>query len=185
MKMRAGRITVEISHPDKQLFGGAKVDKQDLAEYYLAVAPAMLPHLRSRPLAVERFPDGVDGSGFMQKQLPAHAPSFVEHVTVDRVGGGDITMIVCDNAATLLYLANQADLTLHPWLSTKRRLNKPDRLVFDLDPEGHDFATVQLAARSLHSILDEIGLPSFPMVTGSRGVHVTVPITSHDEFDSV
>jgi bifunctional non-homologous end joining protein LigD len=85
----------------------------------------------------------------------------------------------------LLYLANQADLTLHPWLSTKRRLNKPDRLVFDLDPAGHDFATVQLAARSLHSILDEIGLPAFPMVTGSRGVHVTVPITAHDEFDAV
>lgn len=185
MKIRAGRTAIELSNPDKQLFGDAKVDKHDLAEYYLAVAPVMLPHLRGRPLAVERFPDGIGGGGFMQKQLPPHAQAFVHHATVDRVGGGEVTMIVCDNAPTLLYLANQAALTLHPWLSREGRLTRPDRLIFDFDPAGEDFATVRLAARTLRNILDEIKLASFPMVTGSRGVHVTVPITPRAEFDDV
>jgi bifunctional non-homologous end joining protein LigD len=189
MKLRAGRDAVELSNPDKPLFGAvgrlAPITKRDLAEYYLAVAPAMIPHLRRRPLAVERFPDGVDGDGFMQKSLPPHAPDFVHRIAVGKVGGGELTMIVCDNAATLLYLANQAALTLHPWPSQEKRLDRPDRMIFDLDPGDDDFAVVQSAARELHGVLDEIGLPSYPMISGSRGVHVTVPITPREEYDDV
>ncbi|HEY2790914.1 MAG TPA: non-homologous end-joining DNA ligase [Micromonosporaceae bacterium] len=174
-----------ITHPDKQLFGAAGVSKQDLADYYATVAPAMLPHLRGRPLALERFPDGIDGEGFMQKQVAAHAPSFVHRRTVDRVGGGTVTMIVCDNAKTLDYLANQAALTLHPWLSKGRSLHRPDRLIFDLDPSHSDFAEVRTAALTLHEILTDLGLRAYPMVTGSRGIHVTVPIAARVDFDDV
>jgi bifunctional non-homologous end joining protein LigD len=184
VKISTGRTSVDITHPDKQLFGDSKIDKQDLAEYYLAAAPAMLPHLRGRPLALERFPDGIAGGGFMQKQLPAHAPAYVHHTTVDKVGG-TVTMIVCDNAPTLLYLANQGALTLHPWLSRDQEVHKPDRLIFDLDPADDDFTTVRTTAQTLHGILDDIGLPSFPMTTGSRGIHVTVPITAREDFDDV
>jgi bifunctional non-homologous end joining protein LigD len=176
---------VNLTHPDKQLFGDSKIDKQDLADYYQTVAPAMLPHLRGRPLALERFPDGITGTGFMQKQLPAHAPPYVHRVTVERVGGGEVTMIRCDNAATLCYLANSAALTLHPWLSRGKNLHRPDRLIFDLDPSDDDFATVRMAARELHDILDRLGLASFPMVTGSRGIHVTVPIAARLDVDDV
>jgi DNA primase len=84
---------VTITHPDKQLFDG--IDKQDVADHYRTVAPVMLPHLRGRPLALERFPDGIDGGGFMQKTLPANAPGYVHRTTVDRVGGGTVEMIVC------------------------------------------------------------------------------------------
>ncbi|HEY1486689.1 MAG TPA: non-homologous end-joining DNA ligase [Micromonosporaceae bacterium] len=174
-----------ITHPDKQLFGEAQISKQDLADYYRAVAPAMLPHLRGRPLALERFPDGIDGDGFMQKQLAASAPAFVHHRTVPRVGGGEVTMIVCDNARTLDYLANQAALTLHPWLSRGRNLHRPDRLIFDLDPSDDDFDTVRATAHELHGILERLGLAGYPMVTGSRGIHVTVPIAAREDFDDV
>src|SRR5262245_47662307 len=145
----------------------------------------MLPHLRGRPLGLDRFPDGIDSDVFMQKQLPPKAPSFVHHATVDRVGGGHVTMILCDNAPTLLYLANQAAIAVHPWLSRATRPRLPDRLIFDLDPAGDDFDVVRMAARSLRDILDAIGLPSYPMTTGSRGIHVTVPIAAREDFDEV
>jgi bifunctional non-homologous end joining protein LigD len=185
MKIRVGRNSIELTNPDKNLFGDTKVDKQELAEYYAAMAPVMLPHLRGRPLAMERFPDGVYSNGFIQKEVPPHVPEYVHHATVDRVGGGTITMIVCDNAPTLVYLAQHAAIALHPWLSRTSRPRWPDRLIFDLDPDGDDFATVRLAARTLHGILDDIGLPSFPMTTGSRGVHVIVPIAAREDFDTV
>jgi bifunctional non-homologous end joining protein LigD len=184
-KLRVSGRAVPLSNPDKVLFGDAGVTKRDLAAYYLAVAPAMLPHLRGRPLSVERFPDGIDGNGFLQKQVPPSVPNWVHHVAVDRVGGGTVTMYVCDNPATLVYLANQAALTLHPWLSRTRSPHRPDRLVFDLDPADGRFSTVRVAALSLREILDDLGLASYPMTTGSRGMHVTVPIDGRMDFDDV
>lgn len=184
-KVRVAGRTVPLGNPDKVLFDDAGITKRDLAEYYQAVAPAMLPHLRGRPLSVERFPDGIDGGGFMQKQVPPSVPSWVHRTEVDRVGGGSLSMYVGDNAATLVYLANQAALTLHPWLSRVRSPHRPDRLVFDLDPADDDFATVRMAAKSLREILDDLGLESFPMTTGSRGMHVTVPIDGRMEFEDV
>jgi bifunctional non-homologous end joining protein LigD len=185
-KLRVGSHAVALSNPDKVLFDDVGITKRELAGYYEAVAPAILPHLRGRPLSVERFPDGIDGDGFMQKHIPPKMPSWVHHTEVDRVGGGSLSMYVCDNAATLVYLANQAGLTLHPWLSRTRSVQRPDRLIFDLDPSGDDeFATVRMAARTLHGLIDELGLRSFPMTTGSRGLHVTVPIDARQDFDEV
>jgi bifunctional non-homologous end joining protein LigD len=189
-KVRIGGHAVALSNPDKVLFdavnGYGAISKHDLAAYYEDVASAMVPHLRDRPLAVQRFPEGIDGDGFMQKQTPPKLPSWVHHRAVDRVQGGTVAMYVCDNAATLVYLANQAALTLHPWLSRTRNLHRPDRLIFDLDPASDDdFGTVRLAARTLHGILDDLGLHAYAMTTGSRGVHVTVPIDGKDDFDTV
>ncbi|HKD96994.1 MAG TPA: DNA primase small subunit domain-containing protein, partial [Micromonosporaceae bacterium] len=155
------------------------------ADYYAAVARAMLPHLRGRPLALERFPDGVEGDGFMQKQLPAHAPGFVHHVAVGRVGGGEVDMLVCDNAATLRYLANQAAITLHHWLSRASAPRRPDRMVIDLDPAGDDFGPVRAAAAAVRGLLEEIDMPGYVMTTGSRGLHVTVPLAGRDDVDDV
>jgi bifunctional non-homologous end joining protein LigD len=183
---RIGGRSITVTHADKVLIPDGGITKRDLAAYYAAVAPAMVPHLRGRPLSVQRFPDGIDRGGFMQKHTPPAVPTWVHHAEVDKVGGGTVDMYVADNAATLVYLANQAGLTLHPWLSTVRAVHKPDRLIFDLDPSGDDeFETVRMAARTLHGILDELGLRSFPMTTGSRGLHVTVPITPREDFDTV
>ncbi|WNZ07580.1 non-homologous end-joining DNA ligase [Streptomyces sp. 11x1] len=186
--MRVGRRTVEIHRPDKVLFpadgGGKEYTKGDLVAYHRAVAPFMLPHLRGRPLMLERHPDGLDGPMFMQKNTPEHYPDRIERVEVAKEGG-TVVHPVCDDAATLVYLADQACLTLHRWLSRAGDVDRPDRLVIDLDPSVDDFAQVREAARDVRDLRDAPNLPSVPMTTGSRGVHVVVPLNGHDDFDAV
>ncbi|MGW7082474.1 non-homologous end-joining DNA ligase [Streptomyces sp. NPDC054871] len=194
--LRAGRRTVQLHRPDKVLFPadggaghaeGAGHTKGDLADYYRAVAPFMLPHLRGRPLMLERHPDGVDGPRFMQKDTPDHYPDWITRVEVAKEGG-TVTHTVCDDTATLLYLADQACLTLHRWTSRvggAGGVTHPDRLVFDLDPAKDDFGPVREAARLLGELLDHIGLPSALMTTGSRGLHVIVPLNGRHDFDDV
>lgn len=176
---------VKIGNPDKALFGDPEITKRELAAYYRTVAGAMLPHLRDRPLALQRFPDGIGADGFMQKQRPDHAPDWVKGVEVERERGGSLTMIVCDDAATLAWLADQAVITVHRWLSRTGDLNRPDRLVFDLDPPGTDFGVVRRAAYDLRELLEDLDLPAYPMTTGSRGLHVVVPIRVEETFDDV
>ncbi|MFJ3021670.1 non-homologous end-joining DNA ligase [Streptomyces tendae] len=187
--VRAGRRTVEVHRPDKVLFpagdGGAEeYTKGDLVDYHRAVAPFMLPHLRGRPLMLERHPDGTDGPRFMQKNTPEHYPEWIDRVEVGKEGG-TVCHTVCDDSATLVYLADQAALTLHRWLSRTGRLDRPDRMVFDLDPAGDDFEAVRTAARLLRELLDELRLPSAPMTTGSRGLHIVVPLDGRQVFDDV
>ncbi|MFE2437739.1 DNA primase small subunit domain-containing protein, partial [Streptomyces sp. NPDC059409] len=190
--MRAGRRTVRVHRPDKVLFpagaGGAGEPKEytkgDLVDYHRAVAPFMLPHLRGRPLMLERHPDGIGGPRFMQKNTPEHYPEWIERVEVGKEGG-TVCHTVCDDSATLVYLADQAALTLHRWLSRTGRIDLPDRMVFDLDPAGDDFEAVREAARLLGELLDELKLPSAPMTTGSRGLHVVVPLDGRQDFDDV
>ncbi|MGW4568313.1 non-homologous end-joining DNA ligase [Streptomyces sp. NPDC004561] len=189
--IRAGRRTVEIRRPGKVLFpgrGGAReYTKADLADYYQCVAPYLLPHVRGRPLMLERCPDGIDGQRFMQKNVPEHYPDWITRAEVAKEGG-TVTHVVCDDTATLLYLADQACLTLHRWLSRTDRaggLDHPDRLVLDLDPPGDDFAPVREAAAWLRELLDQLGLPAAPMTTGSRGLHLVVPLDGRHGFDEV
>jgi len=189
-RVRAGRRVVEVHRPGKVLFPGSGETKEytkgDLVEYYRAVAPFMLPHLRGRPLMLERHPDGLDGPRFMQKNTPENYPDWITRVEVTKEGG-TVCHTVCDDSATLVYLADQASLTLHRWLSRVGRLERPDRMVFDLDPsdDGDDFAPVRTAALLLGELLDELKLPSALMTTGSRGLHVVVPVNGHDDFDEV
>jgi bifunctional non-homologous end joining protein LigD len=190
--VRVGRRTLDVHRPDTVLFpasgSGKEYTKSDLVAYYRAVAPFMLPHLRGRPLMLERHPDGIDGPQFMQKNTPDHYPDWIEHVEVPKEGG-TVVHPVCANTATLVYLADQACLTFHRWLSRADRTDliaRPDRLVFDLDPaDGGDFASVRQAARLLGELLDELELPSGLMTTGSRGLHLVVPLTRRHDFDGV
>ncbi|MGH4029018.1 non-homologous end-joining DNA ligase [Actinomycetota bacterium Odt1-20B] len=199
--VRAGRHTVHLHRPDKVLFpksedgNGIKneVTKADLFAYYRAVAPFMLPHLRGRPLMLERLPDGVGGPRFVQKDTPDHYPEWVTRAEVPKKEGGSLRHTVCDNTATLLYLADQACLTLHRFQSRTGHLDFPDRLVFDLDPpgsgagsgSGDDFDAVRAAAHLLGERLDQVGLPSAPMTTGSRGLHIVVPLDGRHDVDDV
>ncbi|GGW72421.1 ATP-dependent DNA ligase [Streptomyces lucensis JCM 4490] len=189
--IRAGRRTVRVHRPGKVLFPGAagvgQYTKGDLADYYRRVAPYLLPHLRGRPLMLERHPDGLDGPRFMQKNAPGHYPDWITRAEVAKEGG-TVTHVVCDDTATLLYLADQACLTLHRWLSRTDRAagpDHPDRLVFDLDPAGDDFAQVREAAVRVRELLDELDLPAAPMTTGSRGLHLVVPLDGRHDFDDV
>ncbi|WP_435271765.1 non-homologous end-joining DNA ligase [Streptomyces parvulus] len=186
--VRAGRRTLEVHRPGKVLFpatdGTPEYTKGDLVDYHRAVAPFMLPHLRGRPLMLERHPDGVGGPRFMQKNTPEHYPEWIRRVEVGKEGG-TVRHTVCDDSATLVYLADQAALTLHRWLSRAGAVDLPDRMVFDLDPSGDDFEAVREAARLVGELLDELRLPSGLMTTGSRGLHVVVPLTARQDFDEV
>ncbi|WP_026247567.1 MULTISPECIES: non-homologous end-joining DNA ligase [unclassified Streptomyces] len=183
--MRAGRRTVEIHRPDKVLFPDDGLTKADLADYYGQLAAAMVPQLRGRPLMPERLPEGLDGPHFMQKEIPEHYPDWINRAEVAKEGG-TVTHPLCDSKATLLYLADQACLTLHRWLSRADRPDHPDRLVFDLDPPGTSFEPVRAAARDLGALLtDELRLPTALMTTGSRGLHLVVPLDRRSDFDTV
>ncbi|MFF7177063.1 non-homologous end-joining DNA ligase [Streptomyces sp. NPDC008121] len=182
--IRIGGHAVEYSRPEKPLFPDDGLTKADLVAYYRRIAPRMLPHLRGRPLMLERHPDGIDGGAFMQKDLPDHFPDWVHHAELPK-SDGSVTYVLCDDTATLVYLAGQACITPHRFLSKADRPDHPDRLVFDLDPSGDDFALVREAARQLHTLLEEVDLPSSVMTTGSRGLHVIVPLDRRAPFDDV
>ncbi|MGW1270217.1 non-homologous end-joining DNA ligase [Streptomyces sp. NPDC002491] len=187
--VRAGRRTLEVHRPDKVLFPGdgdaKEYTKGDLVAYYREAAPFLLPQLRGRPLMLERHPDGVDGPRFMQKNTPEHYPEWITRAELAKEGG-TVCHTVCDDAATLAFLADQACLTLHRWLSRSDRADRPDLMVFDLDPaDGSPFAAVREAAVRLRGLLDELRLPADLMTTGSRGLHVVVPVDGQDDFDGV
>jgi bifunctional non-homologous end joining protein LigD len=183
--MKVGGHKIEISHEDKVFFPKAKITKGDVIAYFRDVARVMLPHVRERPLAMHRHPDGIKGEGFFQKDVPDYFPSWIKRVTTPRKEGGKIDNVVCNNAATLVYLANQACIAPHVWLSRRDKLDCPDQLIFDLDPPGNKFALVRFAAKALREFFDELGLRSFVKTTGSRGLHVMVPLDRKENFDTV
>jgi bifunctional non-homologous end joining protein LigD len=177
-------MSVEISHPEKVLFPDDGITKGDLASYYERVCRWMLPHVEGRPLSLQRFPDGIARQGFFHKDVPDYFPAFVGRVEVAKAGG-TVTHALAENADTLLYLANQNTITPHVWLSRADRLRRPDRLVFDLDPASRDFAAVRRAARWTGDLLRELDLVPFAQVTGSKGIHVWVPLQRRADFDDV
>jgi bifunctional non-homologous end joining protein LigD len=182
----AGGRTIDISHPDRVLFPDAGITKLDLARYYARVAPVMVPHVRERPSAMHSFPAGIERDGFFLKDRPRHFPAWIATVEVPRRKGGSITQVLVNNAATLTYLAAQNVITLHIWTSRADRLQRPDRIVFDLDPPPErSFAEVRATARALGSLLREIGMEPFVMTTGSRGLHVDVAIRRTAEYAAV
>ncbi|NHA68897.1 non-homologous end-joining DNA ligase [Phycicoccus flavus] len=175
---------VDISHPDKELWPDAGVTKADLARYWVAVADAALPHLRDRPVSMERFPDGIEAGGFYEKKLPSHFPDHVDRVTVT-TSDGEQDQVVVSDVRTLVHLAQQACVTPHTWLSRRPELDHPDLLVVDLDPSGSDLAAVRRAARVVGEALDDLGLVPFLKTTGSRGYHVAAPVRPDEGFDDV
>ncbi|MET9494785.1 non-homologous end-joining DNA ligase [Streptomyces sp. NPDC006552] len=184
VEVRVGRRTVQVKRADKELFPRDGLTKADLVEHYRRVAPRMLPELRGRPLMLERMPDGIEGQRFYQKEVSDYFPDWIHRAVVPKEGG-EVTHVICEDAATLAYLAGQACITPHRWLSRADRPRHPDRLVFDLDPPGDDFAPVRSAAHRLRELLDELELTSGLMTTGSRGLHVVVPLNRRADADDV
>ncbi len=179
---------VEISRPEKELIPAAgpaaAVTKLDLASYYAGVAPAMMPFLRGRPVNMQRFPDGISGPSFFEKKVPGHFPDFVDTIEVN-TANGDQHQVVAGDERSLVYLANQACITPHTWLSTTDDLERPDQLVFDLDPSVPGLAAVRRATRLVGDLLDDLGLTTYLKTTGSRGYHVLVPLRRAWTFDEV
>lgn len=181
-----GARSIEIGSPDKMLFPDEGISKLDLARYHLQVGDVMVPHMRNRAMTMHRFPDGIEQDGFYQKEAPAYFPDWIRTEQVGKEGGS-LREVVCDDLATLVYLADQACITPHVTLSTVDRIDRPDRMVFDLDPPDgtDDPGPVREAARDVHELLDELELPAFLMTTGSSGYHVVVPLDGTTAFDPV
>lgn len=164
-----------ITHPDKVLFPDDGITKGELAEYYAAMAPLMLPHLRGRPVTMERFPSGIGQKGFWQKSVAKGFPAWLERVAVPKKGGVVYHPVVTD-AESLQWLTNQNTVTQHVWTSRVPDLDHPDVCVFDLDPSADDAGAVRVAALGLRALLQELGLPSWVKTSGSKGFHVLVPL---------
>jgi bifunctional non-homologous end joining protein LigD len=175
---------IALSNTDKILFPQAKATKGDLIDYYREIAPVMLPHIAGRPLSFQRYPDGIDAGGFMQKNASDYFPDWIRRARLAKEDG-EVEHVVVENAATLVYLANQACITLHVGLSRIDRIDHPDMMVLDLDPSDDDFAKVKRAAKDARSLLEEVGLAPFLQTTGSRGLHVWVPLDRSATFDEV
>lgn len=170
--------SVPVTHPDRVLFPDDGITKGDLVAYYQAVAEAMLPLVSGRPVTLQRFPNGIGKAGFYQKQASANTPDWIERVTVPKMEGGTVTHLVLRHPADLAWIANQGTIAPHVWLSRVGSLEQPDLVVWDLDPasEEGDLPGVLRAARQLRELLDELALPSYVKTTGSRGLHVCVPL---------
>ena len=182
---------MKITHPDKVLFPEDGITKADLVAYYQEVAPVMIPLVSGRPVTMQRFPNGIGRPGFLQKQIGDYFPDWIERVTAPNrrtrqaTTREQVTYMVCRGPDDLAYLANQACVTPHVWLSQTPDLYQPDQVVFDLDPASEDLGVMRSAAAALRGLLEELGVPSFLKSSGSRGLHVVVPVVPTGETDAV
>jgi bifunctional non-homologous end joining protein LigD len=174
--------TIRLSNPDKVLYPQAGFTKRDLVDWYVAIAPVLLPHLRDHPLTLKRYPDGVEGEFFYEKQSPRHRPDWVQTVTVySRHSRRDIHYTLCQDLPTLVWLANLADIELHPSLSKADEIERPATLAFDLDP-GPPASLVECCevALQLRAIFEQLGLRAFAKTSGSKGMQIYVPLNDPD-----
>lgn len=176
---------LEITHPDKLMFPEADIDKRAVVDYYARIAAVMIPHMRGRPITLERYTEGIAGDGFYHKDVAGSVPDWVSTVDVETTDGDTVTQIVCDDAATLVYIAQLDCTTPHAWLSRVGRLDRPDRVMLDLDPSTDDVDAVRFAAGCVIDLVERIGLVPFVQTTGSRGYHVVVPIHAENDFETV
>jgi len=179
-------LGIRISHPDRVLFQGQGITKIDLARYYAVVAERMLPLAADHPLSLVRCPQGRQRQCFYQKHASDGFPKDIREVPITESSGGTENYMYVHDAKGLVAAVQMGTLEFHIWGSTIDRLEQPDRLVFDLDPDPSvGFATVKRAATALHDELAELGLKSFAMVTGGKGVHVVVPLVRRAAWDEV
>ena len=175
---------IELSNLDKVLFPKSGLTKGDLVEYYRRIGATALPYYRNRPLSMHRFPDGIDAEGFFQKDTPDYFPDWIDRATLEKKDGV-VRYVVANSTAALVFLADQGCITPHLALARADKPEHPDRLIFDLDPSDEDFDKVRRAARAFKALLDELKLASFVQTTGSRGLHVVVPLSRSADFDEV
>jgi bifunctional non-homologous end joining protein LigD len=180
--VRVGRETVVLTNLDKVYWPEEGYTKGDLLRYYYEVSKTILPYLRDRPLIMKRYPDGIRGKSFHQHDVN-QAPEFVRTASLEAAEGHTVDYIIGDNVATLLYMANLGAIERHPWHSRLSDTERPDWVVFDLDPEGVTFAEICEVALSAREILDRLGLESYAKTSGSRGLHVYVPLKPVHDYD--
>lgn len=174
---------VEISHPDKIIFPD-NISKADMLHYYQRIANYILPYLEDRPITLERYPDGIEESGFIQKKAADYFPYFINTLTVD-TDKGKQEQILCNDKKSLIYLVNQGTVSFHTWLSRRDKLGQPDQVIYDLDPSGKDLSKLKEAVTIVRDHLQEAGHQPKLMSSGKSGFHVLYLIRRGKYFDSV
>jgi bifunctional non-homologous end joining protein LigD len=178
-----GELSIACTHVERVMFPADGITKGDLLGYYRDVADLMVPELTGRPLSVVRYTKGIDQGGFFQKHYQKHFPAWLDHVAAGSKTRVDYPIV--DNAAGVVYLANQGSIEFHVWTSRKDALDRPDMLVFDLDPPDGRFDLVRRTALVLRELFEQLGLPAFVKLTGSKGMHVIAPLDDAATFDEV
>jgi bifunctional non-homologous end joining protein LigD len=173
-----------ITHPEKILFPEDGITKGELASYYEMIAPVMLPHLRRRPITMERFHRGIAAPGFFQKDVSKGFPDWLVRVEVPKKDG-TVHHPIANDTRSLLWLANQNSITIHVWPSRTPNLYNPDICIFDLDPSNDALEPLRAAALNLRDLLAELGLPSWIKTSGSKGFHIAVPLDGKSDFGTV
>jgi bifunctional non-homologous end joining protein LigD len=174
---------LKLSNLEKVLYPAVGFTKGQVIDYYTRIAPVLLPHLRGRPLTLKRYPDGVDGEFFYEKQCPSHRPEWV-HTEPIKANGKTINFCIADDLPTLVWTSNLADLELHTSLSLAKNIAQPTMMVFDLDP-GAPAAILECVQVGLwlREVLDELGLESFAKTSGSKGFQVYVPLNTRVSYE--
>ena len=185
VNIKIGRHIITTNHEDTILFPESGITKGGLIDYYTRIAPVMLPYVKNRPISMQRFPNGINHENFYQKDAPDYFPFWITRHRLAKLEDGHVDYVVINNEETLVYLANQACIVVHIWLSKVDNIEFPDRMIFDLDPSSNNFKDIQKAALMFHDFLSELGLKPYAMTTGSRGIHVVVPILRQHPFDWV
>lgn len=169
--------SVKFSNPKKIYWPGEKYTKGEMIDYYREISPWMLPYLRDRPVVLTRYPDGIEGKSFYQKDAPEFVPSWVRTIPIwSEDTQREIRYFVCDDVETLLYIANMGSIPLHIWASRVSALEQPDWCVMDLDPKEASFSDVVRTALVLRELCEAIGMPSFVKTTGKTGLHILLPL---------
>lgn len=182
--MKAGKYSINISNRDKILFPEDKITKGDIIDYYDRMSGYLLPHIKNRPVMLQRFPDGIGKNGFYQKDASDYFPHWIELAKVKKKDGF-VHHAVCNKKADLIYLANQACISLHIWLSKKNKIHYPDKLIIDLDPDSDDYRMVKEGALIIKKHCNQKNIPLFLMNTGSKGVHMIIPLDGSAKFKQV
>ncbi|MCO6511361.1 MAG: non-homologous end-joining DNA ligase [Aridibacter famidurans] len=185
--MKVGSRGIDISNREKVFFPDSGLTKGDLIDYYEAVAEQFVSHSDDYGVTIQRFPNGIGEDGFYSKNTPDYFPEWIERINFPRRKGGSFDAPVIGSKAALVYLADQAMITAHLYLSRKDDLEKPDRMIFDLDPPEatKDYSKARKAAIDLRDILADLDLKAFVKTTGSNGYHLIVPIRRGPSFDEV
>jgi len=180
-----GKQAIKITHEDKILFPKSKIIKNDIIQYYARIADIMIPYVKNRPIMMHRFPKGINHKGFFQKNISDYFPKWIKEAPVERQDEELVHYALINNPQTLVYLANQGCITPHIWLSKVDKLNYPDKMIFDLDPSGKSFDQVRSGAKKMKKLFELLDLKTYVMTTGSRGLHVVIPLKRVHTFDYV
>ena len=176
---------IEVSNPDRVVYPDAGVTKGEVVAYYRAVGDALLPYLDGRALTVERYPKGLAGGGFMQKNAPDHYPDYIDRFTTPKEDGGVTVYPVISTVEAIVYLANQGVITFHVPPVRVDRIDRPDWVIWDLDPSDSGVEKVRRAAHTLHEVLDAFGIPVAVMTSGSRGYHLRSRLVRRHDSEAV